>query len=262
MRKKFINKVSEKLIPENNMKLEYVLTSCNLNNLYCDFIPIFIRAWNKIVPGIKIKIVLIAEDIPEKINEYKDNIILFKPIEDIPTSYISQYIRILYPSLLNSENGVLITDIDMIPMNKEYYTEQIKFFEKNKFIYYKEYIYPKPKQYMLCYHIACSKIWSEVFNISKLEDIVDRLKDRYRKEWTCDQQDLYIYINKWSKKEKDFVMLNDKITKFNRLCRARFPALNDNIINKIKSGFYTDYHMLRPHEGNNKIINEKILEII
>ena len=29
------------------MKLEYVLTSCNLNHLYCDFIPVFIRAWKK-----------------------------------------------------------------------------------------------------------------------------------------------------------------------------------------------------------------------
>ena len=39
-----------------NMELEYVLTSCNNNKLYSDFIPIFIRAWKKLIPDIKIKL--------------------------------------------------------------------------------------------------------------------------------------------------------------------------------------------------------------
>ena len=64
--------------------------------------------------------------IPEKFLEYKDNIILFNTIPNVSTSFISQYIRILYPCILNYENGIMITDIDMLPMNRTYYTEHVE----------------------------------------------------------------------------------------------------------------------------------------
>ena len=54
------------------MKLEYVITSCNLNKLYCDFIPIFVKAWKKLIPDIKVKIILIAEKIPEEYQSYDE----------------------------------------------------------------------------------------------------------------------------------------------------------------------------------------------
>jgi len=245
-----------------NMELEYVLTSCNTNKLYSDFIPIFIRAWKKLIPAIKIKIILIADEIPEEYRDYEKYLILFKPLENITTSFTSQYIRLLYPALLKSNDGVLITDIDMIPMNKDYYTEYIKNIDKNKFIYYKDYIYPTPKQYMMCYHIATSKTWSEVFNINSIEDIETRLKERFTDFWCRDQEDLYIYINNWNKKDTHFVMLNDSITRYKRLCRASFPKLDNVLFDNINKGIYTDYHMLRPNEGKNKEINEKIVDCL
>ena len=244
------------------MKLEYVITSCNLNKLYCDFIPIFIQAWNKIIPEAKVKIILIAENIPEEFDEYKENIILFQTLENITSSFISQYIRLLYPALINSEEGIIITDIDIIPMNKDYYTESIKNFEKDKFVYYRDFYFPRPPQYSMCYNIATSKTWSEIFDIHSEEDIIKRLKERFSDFWCRDQEDLYIYINKWSKKETHFIMLNDKITNYHRLCRSQFRGLNNKIINNIKLKKYSDYHMLRPHSENNKKINEKILECL
>ncbi len=42
------------------MKLDCVLTSCNLNPLYCDFIPIFIKTWNKLYLDFDVKFVLIS----------------------------------------------------------------------------------------------------------------------------------------------------------------------------------------------------------
>ena len=69
------------------------------------------------IPSVDIKIILIADTIPKKFLKYKNYIILFKPLENIFT-YISQYIRLLYPCILNYKNGILITDIDMVPMNR------------------------------------------------------------------------------------------------------------------------------------------------
>jgi len=244
------------------MKLEYVITSCNLNKLYCDFIPIFIKAWKKLIPDIKIRIILIAENIPEEYQIYKENIILFPPMDNIKTSFISQYIRLLYPAILNSEEGVLITDMDMIPLNSDYYIKNIEHMDNDKFVYYKGWYYNDPPQYAMCYNIATSKIWAEIFNIHSEEDIRLRLKERYSDFWCRDQEDLYIYINKWKNKEKDFIMLNDNITNYKRLCRSQFNGLNRKIISGITNGKYSDYHMLRPNEGKKKEINEKIIELL
>jgi len=65
------------------MKLDCVFTAVNENKLYLDFIPIFIKTWNKLYPDVDVKIVLIAKDIPEDLILYKNNIILFNPIEDV-----------------------------------------------------------------------------------------------------------------------------------------------------------------------------------
>ena len=40
------------------MKLDCVLTAVNENPLYLEFIPIFIKTWNKLYPGIDVKILL------------------------------------------------------------------------------------------------------------------------------------------------------------------------------------------------------------
>ena len=105
------------------MKLDCVITSVNLNHKYSQFIPLFIKSWSKLLPHIDIKIILINDCIPDKYKEFKENIILFKPIEKMHTAFIAQYIRILYPAILNYKNGILISDMDMIPMNDFYYTE-------------------------------------------------------------------------------------------------------------------------------------------
>ena len=104
------------------MKLDTVLTAVNDNPLYIGFVPYFIRMWKLLYPDVNVKIVLVAEYIPENLKEYNDNLILFKPIEGISTAFTSQYIRLLYPNLLGCTNGVLITDMDIVPMNRTYYT--------------------------------------------------------------------------------------------------------------------------------------------
>ena len=45
------------------MKLDCVLTACNMNPLYSDFIPIFIKTWNKLYPAVDVKIIFISAPI-------------------------------------------------------------------------------------------------------------------------------------------------------------------------------------------------------
>ena len=52
-------------------------------------------------------LILINDKIPDYLLKYKNDIILFKPIENMNTAFQAQCIRLLYPCLLN--NIVVIT---------------------------------------------------------------------------------------------------------------------------------------------------------
>ena len=72
------------------------------------------------------------------------------------SSFISQYIRILYPALLNYDKGVMITDIDMLPMNNTYYTNCVKNFKNSHFITFRNGRIDK-KQLIICYNCTGPK---------------------------------------------------------------------------------------------------------
>jgi hypothetical protein len=232
-----------------------VLTACNLNPLYYDFIPLFVKSWNKILPYSKVKIILINDKIPESLMSFKKNIILFKPIEGINSAFIAQFIRILYPAILDSSFGVLTTDIDMIPMNRFYYENSIINIDKTKFITFKDQ-FINIKEFQICYNIALPKVWSEVFSINNINDINNKLIKEFNnlnsyelhngKGWIRDQLALFEYLVEWTKNSNNLVILNDKFTNFNRLDRSDNIVLNEKLKNEIKKGYYSDYHMKRP----------------
>ena len=252
-------------------KLDCVLTACNNNKLYSGFIPMFIKSWNKLYPDVDIKIIFIDNDIPNELKKYRDSLILFKPLKNISTAFTSQYIRLLYPCILKQyKNGIMITDIDIIPMNNVYFTKNIEKYSNDKFIYFRN-ILLNNHQIAICYNIATSKVWSDIFNIKSINDINKRLSLVYSKieymdihgknGWSTDQLDLYKYELKWNKKNNNFISLDDNYTKFNRLNREihiKNNKLSDEIKKNIKSGLYTDYHCIRPFEKYQEVNNEII----
>jgi hypothetical protein len=227
------------------MKLDCILTAVNENTLYLDFIPIFIKTWNKLYPNVDVKIILVANKIPDEYLCYKDNIILFEPIENVLTNFTSQIIRLLYPCILNYENGVMITDMDMLPMNRTYYTENIKSFDNSKFIYLRENICFEYNQLAMCYNVAVPKIWKEIFEINSVEDIRNRLKSIRQVEWCTDQLVLYKNVMEWNNKTNNLICLKENSTGFKRLDRNTF-GLNHIIKENVSNGVYSDYHCYRP----------------
>ncbi len=250
------------------MKLDCVLTAVNEVKLYIDLIPIFIRTWNKLYPAVDIKIVLVADKIPERFSDYSSNIILFKPLPKISTVFTSQYIRLLYPALLNYEHGIMITDIDNFPMNRTFFTENIKDIADNKWVNLRN--WKTHNQISMCWQIANKNNWKAVFQISTIQDIKTRLTNRFhntkRHKWFIDQLDLYKHVFAWNNKTHRYQNLVDNKTGFKRLDRRLFlkdniHTLPENIANNIKNGKYSDYHSLRPYEKY-KDINEKIYTLL
>lgn len=245
------------------MKLDCILTATNDNPLYLDFVPLFIKTWKKLYPTVDVIIILISKKIPHELLSYKDNIILFEPIDNVLTSFTAQFIRLLYPCILNYKNGVIITDMDMIPMNRTYYTENIKSFDNNKFIYFRENVLFEHKQLAMCYNVAVPKIWKDIFKINSLEDIKNQIKvisqNNIIREghgnigWSIDQLVLYKIVMEWNSKTNNLICLKEKETKFKRLDRNTFNIDNIMTRDNISNGVYSDYHCYRPMSIYSKI---------
>ncbi len=256
------------------MRLDCVLTAVNENQLYLDFVPFFIDCWKALYPGVQTRVILIANEIPDRFHKYGENIILFPPIKDVSTAFTSQYIRILYPALLSEfTGGIMITDIDDMPMNRIFFTENIEAIPDDRWINMRD--WRTHDQICCCWQVATQKTWMEVFKIADTSEIIARIKgvssqvnyaDTHGGDgWFTDQQDLFKYVGAWANSTGKYVSLRDADTGFNRLDRAYHAnALcsgDGRLYDAIRRGEFADYHALRPYQTF-KTVNEAILATI
>ena len=238
----------------NGMKLTTVIAATNNNPSYYKFIPTQILFWKHF--NIKFIAVFVGEKIPDELEEYKENIILWdKPTNYIlHTAYIAQNIRIYYPALLKLPDNemVMITDMDMLPTNDKFYTNGLESFTKTDFIYYR---HIDGKQIYMCYNAAHTSVWSSVFNVKSEKDIERELINNYNKQyngtpgtssWYSDQEIMY---NK---------LINYPHLKIlNRYCnRLDIDILKGHIErgNKDFISLYDDIHFHRDYNSNEKYI--------
>lgn len=221
------------------MKISHVLTAVNENETYLKFVPLFVKMWRTFYPSILPVILLIANHIPDYLHAYKEYIVLFPPIKEIHTAYIAQTIRILWPALINTEDGILITDMDMIPGNSSYFTDAVLNISNDHFISLRG---GNSNQIYICYNVATPKIWGSIFSIRSVEDVTTFLK-RYGKGydgihggrgWETDQRLLYSYVMRHPNR----VILKDTQTNFKRLDWDESHDMTQTIF-----GRYSDYHL-------------------
>lgn len=250
------------------MKIDFVLTAVNDNPYYYNLYPYVAKVWKEKF-NLDLIIIFIGDKIPTILKEFEHNIILFKPIENIHTIYISQVIRLLYPALFDNKN-ILITDLDIIPISKNYFLDNIENIDENHFITYTD-RYINQEMYAMCYNLANSNIWKKIFNINSIEDIKNFLINNYNKEyngkkncpgWYSDQKILYKYLQKYN----NLIIFNDKQLNYKRLDgkgtkKLKFIIENlDNILDNIND--YSDFHMLRNYEKYKKILEKIITRIL
>jgi hypothetical protein len=250
------------------MKLDCVLTACNLNPLYIEFIPLFIQAWTRLYPEVDIVILFIADTIPDEYKQYEKHIRLFPPITGVNDIFISQVIRIVYPALLPYKNAVLITDIDMVPMNPTYFTRPLEPLSDTTFVHFRNgpELWYGTHQYAICYNAATPQIWSEITGIKIEADLRSWIQTKFTaipefsgvpdaSGWYSDQTILYSLLNMWPR--KNIHCLKDSATGYNRLDRGFQDSMHE-LIPKIESYTYSDYHCYRPHSVY-KDLNETII---
>ena len=259
------------------MLLSDVLTSTNMNPLYYKYIPFFIKAWKKHFPNINIHIIVISNKLSEELQPYKHYIKLFPELQNINTAFIAQTIRILYPAILkNATGGIIITDMDMLPMGKKYYIDQIKDIDSSKFVCYRPLDCVGKDEMVICYNIAHYNIWSDIFNIKNEEDIKNILYNIYSNNnysgqhggigWSIDQLYLYKKTQEWNTRTKSLcilqknihVIMHNLLQKQNNYYVRLWKYIDPEIIKYFLSyDNIVDYHIPKncDHEIIKKIIN-------
>jgi hypothetical protein len=232
------------------MKLSCALVACNENPHYLAFWPVVKRAWWEIV-GIPCIMVYIGDELPPHL-QGDPAVILFKPIPGWPTATQAQCIRLLYPALLSGDGAVILSDMDMIPLQKDFFVKTIENNTEEQFVSYRQ---PFSNQIIMCYVAATPTIWSEIFKINSLEDIYKRFEQWSQenpadglhggKGWCSDQEILFKQVRIFEGKMSNRVAIYP-CPHFERLDRSKpheWIVFGENTKINIEKKVYVDFHM-------------------
>jgi len=238
------------------MKLSCALVACNESPYYLDFWPVVKRAWWEIV-GIPCIMVYIGDELPQYL-QGDPAVILFKPIPGWPTATQAQCIRLLYPALLSGDGAVIISDMDMIPLQNDFFVKTIENNTEDQFVSYRE---PFSNQIIMCYVAATPTIWSKLFEINSLEDIYKRFEQWSQENpadglhggegWCSDQEILFKQVIRFQENLPNNVVIYPCPYKHvcprpDRLDRSKpheWIVFGENTKINIKKKVYVDFHM-------------------
>lgn len=242
---------------ENNkaLKIDRVILSSDSNPMYLDFWPIVAKIWKNnfnIVPTLA----LIGDE-TIKVDETIGDVIRFEPIQGIPNSFYSQVIRLLLPIIYENDT-CLISDIDMIPLNLDYFTKPIEKINDDCFVVYRDKAYiGNYDLFPMCYNVSKGKTFQEIFKIKNINEIPEKIKFWFNsadnRGWSTDEFLLHKYLINWSEQNR-LILLGQSVEK--RVDRSNW-FYN---INKIKNGYYIDSHSLRPYKQYKNEI-DKLIQI-
>lgn len=234
------------------MKLDCVLVACNDNPKYLDFWPLVKQAW-WLIAKLPCILVYVGEALPEALaNDMA--VRHFKPIHGWPTATQAQCIRLLYPALLKCEGAVMLSDMDMIPMQRNFFVNGFNQFEDTQIVSLRG-IDEHDKQVYICYVGATPKVWSAIFHIETEEDIRSTMTKWSSIEsdgehggigWCTDQVILYMAFKAIQGMNPALVGLIPWTQEFNRLDRGdpkSWMDWNDTVSADIAKTEYIDFHM-------------------
>jgi hypothetical protein len=242
--------------------------SSDSNSLYLDFWPIVSKIWKK-----KFNITPILYYIDEnhniEISEEFGKVIKLKPIDNIPVYLQCLWVRYWafseYPDDIN-----ILSDIDMLPLSKEYFIDSIESVDSNMYVH----LNPCIDTYGMlpsCYHVCSGKLFKEIVNIhDKWEDSIKFIHSLQigsdpggmlsgKHKWFTDERYSSEQVLNYQKNNPSKIKLIDRIDGQNGRRIDRSHWFYDN--NKLKDEWYFDSHSIRPY-GENQVEINKIVNIV
>jgi hypothetical protein len=183
------------------MRVSVALASVNDNPAYWEFVPAQVRFWGRW--GIRFVAVLAAPAVPPQLQAFADagHVVLWDRDLDLAGQYLGQHLRIWYPALMHlpDDEMVLITDMDMLPLDREYFCGGLEALEKRDFVHYWSVMH-HVADIVMCYNAAHPDTWARVTGVRGQADVSARLREHYPPEgagppgsgaWWLDQKLMY-----------------------------------------------------------------------
>jgi len=238
------------------MPITVVLSACDTNPTYTQYVPLFLQTWRRVSPNMCVFVVLVADKIPSELEPCSEHLILFPPIPGVPTAFTAQYVRLLYPGLLEHTDGaVVITDIDMVPLKPSYWDVDA---QPGDFCVLTE--LPAKNQIAMCYCAAEPSVWADVFQIqdicgarSKLKDVSTSLDHTSKDAWYTDQQDLFRCVIDWNKQIEHLRKPLSRLDRVDDLCPSLFA--------RIRLQEFDDFHMFRRDMCVNRTLTQMATDL-
>lgn len=246
------------------MKIDKAIHSVNNNKSYLDFWEPVSMIWKEKF-GVEPVLFYFYSDYMEEdieISEKYGKVERIKLIKEFPNALQVMWSRYYMPTQYPDDVSI-ICDIDMLPMSKSYFLDQIEKYDNEKYIH----LNPCVETYGLipsCYHVATGKNYKKYLELpdSWEESITQVVKSGFGKTingndlWFADEQFATSKILK--NKDENVILLkrNGGQNGF-RIDRDRW-TYNEQ---KILSGYYYDCHSIRPFEKH-KVEIEKIVNLI
>lgn len=230
-----------------------VILSTNDHPDYIQFWPLVAQFWRDVV-GARPTLAYINEQ-NAPLDASLGDIIKFKPIPGVPTSVHAQTIRLLLPTLF-PDDICITSDIDMIPLQKNYFTDPLKDLKSGEFVVYRRDAYGEDqKRFPMCYFAAHGSTFKDIFNKdSRPLDEVIRSWFAHRQGWSTDEYMATKLIHEWPKFDTHCVLLKNTINAENRVDRSNWQYDKK----RLRERFYVDSHMLRSYEKHKERIDQLV----
>ena len=254
------------------IRLGRVLMACDLNPEYIDYWPSARRAWLEIV-GVEPLLVLIAEEreVPEHLRS-DELVVRFTPVEGVHTALQAQCIRLLYPAVVDTNDAVIVSDVDLYPLRPSYFLESIEHLDSHFFVSYRD-IYLERSMVSMLFNAATPRTWSELFGVSTLEDVraqltawtsgLEYVLDRGNTGWYTDQELLYRTLMEWPEAPLRWWAMDDEYTRHLQLDRKQLErevGLSPERRAKILAQEYSEYVCMFPYQEHREV-NDLVLEL-
>jgi hypothetical protein len=254
------------------LRLSHVLLACDLNPRYLEYWGLASRAWREIA-GLEPVLVLVADagDVPVDLRD-DERVRVVDPVPGLHTAFQAQCIRLLYPALLDVRGAVLISDMEMLPMDARYFHRPLARLDRSFFVSYRDVLLPRGEM-ALCYNASTPATWGEIFRVGDEGDVTARLREwgadlvyegsRGGSGWFTDQLLLHRELLPWGTRTGRLWLLDDQYTGFRRLDRIDIEPqgrLTPEIERDILTRAYTDFHCLVPPDRF-RDLNDQVVEL-
>jgi len=239
------------------MKIDKIIVSSNDNPLYLEFWPYVAKAWRKLLgDGPEIILGYLSDKPIDGLEEY-GTVMRFDRRDDIIDKNMSKIIRTLVVKR-NPDAYCLYSDIDMLPLNGDYFIKNSEFVTDNNIVLYSADQSGLPNKFPICYMLSKGKVIDEIFNPEGLgeEDLLKKWGGA--KEYIMDKPSfsdetfyskLFLDWGVSGKNKGRAVKLSRGWT--NNMAHNRLDRFRWNLdVSKLERGEYIDAHLPRPFHDN------------